>query len=402
MLTADLVDARVVRGVVRPRWIETDDEERLGLAGTLIDAFEACVGAPVSRLRSELRRLAGTEVDHRFRRALAKLLLDRCEVDTECAIEPSELRARVFERAAAAHLAAGPHGIDADAVLATIAAETALSPEEVRRGLYADLKDEQVVRTFAAPTPSGLLERYNVALAQALLLRASALELDLEPQDAATYRALFRAMKFHRLLYEIEARPKGGYAIRLDGPLSLFAAVQKYGLSMASFLPHVLHCTGFELRAAVAWGPARSTREFRLTAKDGLVPEQRVRGRWRPPEMDWFLEQFAKVESDWLATSEPELLDLGGRGVLVPDYVFAHRATGRLVHFEVFGYWRRGALQSRLDLLKRFAPGDVILGVGRELHAGGEAFEGVPAEVYQFRSVPIAREVRAVLRRFED
>ena len=48
-----------------------------------------------------------------------------------------------------------------------------IGPEQVRAWLYADLPEAHVLTSFEAPTPEGLLERYNLAQAQGVLYRAS-------------------------------------------------------------------------------------------------------------------------------------------------------------------------------------------------------------------------------------
>ena len=115
--------------------------------------------------------------------------------------------------------------------------------------------------------------------------------------------------------------------------------------------------------------------------------------------MRWLGEQFPKLGSEWDISTEAEIVDLGGRGVMVPDYAFHHRATGRRVFLEIFGYWRRGAIESRLKLLREHGPPNFILGLASSLRVDEEALEDVPGEVYTFRSAPIAREVLAVLER---
>ena len=80
-------------------------------------------------------------------------------------------------------------------------------------------------------------------------------------ETPARYRRLFRSIKFHRLICDAEQTAPGTTTLRLDGPLSLFSATQKYGMQLATFLPSLLHCKDFELRADVRGG--RSGRKRR-------------------------------------------------------------------------------------------------------------------------------------------
>lgn len=404
MLTTDLLSARVYRGEVRPRYVDPRDDDRLALARRLIEIFEAHAGHSRGELESELRELTGTGTEFLFHRALAKLLSDRCEFDTEAAAEPEEIRRAIFEAAATAY--AGEDGedekalhFDRTAALERAAQALELESAEIERGLYADLKDEQVLQEFRPCRPEWLLDRYNVALAQGILLRALELKIELRGLAVRQLRALFQKIKFFQLLHRVESGAEGEMTLHLDGPFSLFKSSQKYGLQMAFFLPTLLHFEGWKLEAEVVWGKKRQRRTFRLSPEAGLRPISRLTGQWQPEELSWLPEQFAELESEWRISTEAELVDLGGEGILVPDYVFSHEPSGFEVTMEVLGFWRKGAVASRLRLLRRHGPENMILAISKQL-AGGEEeeLEALPGEVYVFRSQPIARRV---LKRLE-
>lgn len=409
MLTADLVQARVYRGEIRPRYLDAEDEDNLALAAQLIDIFQAHVGAPRQDLDHELKELLGTGTAFVLHRGLAKLLLDRSSFDTEAAMEPEALRQKVFEAAAAAYRRDLDHPPDADAeaqtprfdraaVLATTAAELELEVEAVERSLYADLRDEQILQEWQPCTPSWLLQRYNVALAQGVLLRASKLEIRLGGGSPERHRALFGKIKFFQLMHRVE-RDGSGYLIHLDGPLSLFKSSQKYGLQMATFLPTLLHFDSWHLSAEVLWGKKRRRLQFSLSPADHLHPHTKLTGQWRPEELSWLPEQLAKLNDDWRVCEETELIDLGGQGVLVPDFVFEHRPSGMRAYMEVLGFWRKGVVASRLRLLERYGPPNLILALSKQLAGDQEGLDALPGEVYVFRSTPIARQVLAILER---
>ena len=88
---------------------------------------------------------------------------------------------------------------------------------------------------------------------------------------------------------------------------------------------------------------------------------------------------------------------LGGQGVLVPDFVFEHGESGTQVVMEVLGFWRKGALKSRLRTLRKHGPENLILAVSKQLVGDAESLEDVPGEVYLFRSAPVARQVLKLL-----
>ncbi len=399
MLTADLVRARVRRGVLEPQYVDAANPDTVALAARMIAIFEAAVDRPRRELETELREFLGTGTAFQLHRGLAKLLRDRCELEVQADIPPEELRATAFRKAAAAYREGDRFRFDRESVRAAICDDTELDAERFERNLYADLKDEQILTRFDACKPDWLLARYNIALAQAALLRANRLVIRVGPATPERFRALFTALKFHRLLHEVRSAGEGTYEITIDGPLSLFKSSQKYGVQMAMFLPTLLHFDPFEIEANVLHGPKRREVRFRLDSSAGLRPIAPLRGQWKPEEVGWLTERFTKLESDWEISDEAELIDLGGQGVLVADHTFTHRPTGLVVALELLGHWRRGSLRSRLEVLKEHAPRDVILALSTDLHVDDDELEDLPAEVVPFKTTPIARDVLAALDR---
>ncbi len=406
MLTSDLVLARRYKGEIRPRYIDCDDPQHLALARDLIAIFTAHQGQPRHLLDLELRERLGTGTSFLLHRGLTKLLLDRCEFATEASLDPEKLRRAAFEAAAATYQAAPqtagqPFHFDRAAVLAEAAASLQLTAADVEAGLYADLKDEQILSSFKPWRSKPLLQRYNVALAQGVLFRAVELEIKIDEENPLRHRELFRRIKFFQLLHRVEGRASTGYTIHLDGPLSLFQSSQKYGLQMASFLPTLLHFDRWTLNAELLWGKRRLPSRFELSPSTGLVSHTKLLGQWQPEELSFLPEQLAKLGSAWSVSTDAELIDLGGEGVLVPDFVLTHE-DGRRVFMEVLGFWRKGAVASRLALLRRHGPPNLILALSKQLATEREGLDELPGEVYVFRRQPVARQVLAVLERVRE
>ncbi len=403
MLTSDLIQVRAYKGEMRPRYVEARDPEGLALAAQLIDAFEQCAGQARHVLDEELKSLLGTGTAFQLHRALAKLLRDRCTFDTEAPAPPPDLREAVFGASADAYRAdpgEGPFRFERAVPMAVAATSLSLEPGQVEQSLYGDLKDEQVLQAFDVCAPRWLLDRYNVALAQGVLYRAIALEIHIAGQRPTAYRTLFRKIKFFQLMHRVERLGNAagdGYRIRLDGPLSVLRASGRYGLQMAVFLPTLLHFDGWTLDAELRWGKGRRKRTFRLTPTQGLRSYTKLTGQWQPEELKWLPEQLAKLGRGWTASTDAELIDLGGEGVLVPDFVFEHAETGHRVFMEVFGYWNKGAVKARLRLLRRHGPKNLVLALSKALAAGAGELEDLPAEVYVFRTTPLARQVVKIL-----
>ena len=279
---------------------------------------------------------------------------------------------------------------------------------QIEASLFADLKSEQRLTQFRDTTPERLLERYNVSLAQAILLRSTGLDIVIRGETPARYRQLFRQIKFHRLICDVErlsepealakgrrksfANASGSYRLSLDGPLSLFSATQKYGLQLALFLPTLLLCKDFDLKAKLRWGAERKDKIFHLTSKDGLVSHQAETGAYVPAEVAMFVEMFQKKIAEWEISEESEIIPLG-KSFWVPDYRLVHRATGQTVLLDILGFWRRSSVERHLQLLREHADRPFLVALSDQLNVEEADLEGLPDHVVRFRNMPLAEEV---------
>jgi predicted nuclease of restriction endonuclease-like RecB superfamily len=399
MLTSDLLRARMRGDEVRPIYLDPGDRDARALAEALVALFAAYVGRTRGELDDALVELIGEGTDYLLHRGLAKLLSDRATFAVDAPCDPIELRRRVFERAAGCHpvaLAPGDrvHTVTRDDVLAAVAGDLGLaSTDVVERALYADLERAHVLRALDPIAPDALLHRYNVALAQAVLLRASALTVTIAPGDPARYRQLFRFIKFYRLMHSVRGDRGAGYAITLDGPASLFQLSSKYGLQMAEFLPALLLCEGWTLRAELLWGKERRPAFFALESGSGLRSHYPDKGVYVTDEERHFVERFAEVKTRWTLEKKPEIIDLGGHGVLIPDFVLRHADDGREALLEIVGFWRKGYLESRLQVLREHGPPNLVLAVSKRLRSSEDELADVPGEMFFFRDVILTREV---------
>src|SRR5262245_51328253 len=237
MLTGKLVRVRHARNKLVPLYVESCDAGLLALAEQLLLAYRAAPGRTRGEISDDLADFIPEGPRGLLPAGLAKLLEDRCEFEVAADHPPDELREAVFKAATTARADAAKAGTAFDrlAVLDEVAGRLSLTltPEQIDRSLFADLKDEQRVQTFDEIDPELLLNRYNVALAQAVLLRSTAMEVRIWGETPARFRQLFRAVKFHRLICTIHETAGNSYMLKLDGPLSLFSSTNKYGLQLA-------------------------------------------------------------------------------------------------------------------------------------------------------------------------
>jgi predicted nuclease of restriction endonuclease-like RecB superfamily len=399
MLTGKMVAVRYARDRIIPRYIDVSDPTWREIAERLLTLFRGQDGRTRGELEEERSELFGEDPSQLVHQGLAKLLEDRCEFETVSGHPPEEIRAAVFRAAARQRLAAvDPETVvearfDRDAVLREAASELNLAPETVEQGLFADLKSEQRLIRFKDISSEHLLQRYNVALAQAVLYRCTRLHVVIRNESPQRYRQLLRRIKFHRLICEMERVGENSWRLHVDGPLSLFSATQKYGLQLALFFPAVLLCRDFEVRAELSWGPQRKPKVFQAEPGDGLVSHYADAGTYVPPELGLFVELFRKRVEEWDIEEETDIFPLGSAGFWVPDFRLVHKATGRRVLFEVLGFWRRSSAEQHLSRLRQHVSEPFLLAVSDQLHIEEAELEGLAAEIHRFRNMPLPDEV---------
>src|SRR5687767_3321390 len=170
MLTGKLVRVRTVRNRLLPVYLDVTDRSWREVAAHLLEVYRTLAGKTRGEAEEEIRETFGDNPTQLVHQGLAKLLEDRCEFEVDAEVTPAELREQVFLAAAAARRT-GP--FDRRAVLEQVAAQSESAADVLDRALFADLKSEQRLVRFEDCTVDQLLNRYNEALAQAILLRST-------------------------------------------------------------------------------------------------------------------------------------------------------------------------------------------------------------------------------------
>ncbi|MFQ3649360.1 MAG: DUF790 family protein [Gemmataceae bacterium] len=402
MLTGPLLRVRYARNRILPYYIDPSSEEWLSVAEQLRALFLQHQGRPRGELEVAIVERFGQDNDTLVHRGLAKLLEDRCGFETAPGLPPEELRREVFQAAVAYRAeksVVGPVArmpaamkFDRDEVLRRVAMRLRLTPEQVLQGLYADLKSEQRLIEFEDISAEHLLQRYNVALVQAIVLRATRVHVSITGESRQRWHAILRKLKFHRLLCEMERTAPDTYVLHLDGPLSLFMSTQKYGLQLAMFLPVILPCSKFELIADLKWGTQKKEKQFILSHKDRLVWPGSDPGQYVPVELQLFADSFRKRITAWELQEETEVRPLGN-SFWVPDFSLRHRATGRVVYLEILGFWRKQSAERHLSFLQRYVQEPFVLALSDSLRIEEPTEFTLPAKLVRFKHFPLADEI---------
>lgn len=393
MLTSDLVRVRTRSGNVYPMWLGTNGGEAArAQAAELIALFLEHVGRARGELDEVLADRNAGRPDPKLEKGLVKLLVERSTFEG-AAPEEAAARRRVTFLAAAEARKAG--AFDRVAVLAKAGSEVGLAPDALDSALWADHPDAERLLAFEAPSPEALVEGYDLALAQAVLIRAESLVVKVEGAPPPRLRALLRTVKFHGLLTSA-TREGEAVTLELDGPLSLFEGTPRYGVRMAGFLPSLLVCERWSLDATVQLGRGRRKCKFHLGPEAKLKGKARDAGAWLPELVLAFEKRFAEVAPEWAIDQEVPLLNLGGE-VVVPDFRFVHKKTKTEAWLEVLGYWRKGGVERRLRALKAHGAPKLVLALEQSLALDDEDVKGLEGPVVTYREIPDARKVKNIL-----
>ncbi len=387
MLTSDLLQTRNHGPYIYPRYIKTEAPRAQALAEQLIAIFGDHQGKTRRELSDALNQYAQDSTDYRIQRGLAKLLRDdRCEFSERSVAPPAEVRERVFGLARENHpVVLQPdliHPVSRNDILAEVASEYKTDVEQLAWAVYADLPDNHLLTRFDPPQPEWLLERYNVALAQALLYRCIRMKLSVLRNIPSRYKQLFKFVKFYQLMHTIQGDLDSGYEIVLDGPVSLFRLSQKYGLKLAVFLPALLLCTRWKMEAEIVAADGER-RFFPLDESAGLHSHYRDSTVYDSLLERTFAERFGEIESGWEIEREVAIINLKDT-VFIPDFAFRH-ADGRTALLEIVGFWRPDYLARKLMKLKRSGRTDMVVAVSADLNVGEEDFKDVPGSVFFFK-----------------
>ena len=395
-MTADLALNRIRGGRVEPRYIDPNNSNYRKVSGDLITIIREHQGLRRAELEQALQEYVGVGTDYKILRGLIKLVTDQCLFEVISPVDPVELRRALFMKARAHHPVSDGEAIRQQ-VIEEAATEVNCKPEEVTANLYADLQDNQTLTQFEDLSAEQLLDRYNLAQAQALLYRCTQMRLRVDPQPAAGYRRLFDAIKAFRLIHTIKGSAASGYDIRLDGPVSIFHQSQKYGIQMAVFLPALLLCQGWRMKAEVAY-KSDLRASFELNSRDHRLRSHYLDDvSYKPAVEERLVSSWAKSDDGWRLEQASEIIGLG-ESAFIPDFVISH-PNGDRFYLEVFGFWTPRHLDERLKDFERAGFKNFLLAVSEELRGSREQPLDLPPNVVVFKSSLNATAVKMAVEK---
>lgn len=400
MLTVDHVRARRRGGELRLTQLKPHDHAKmLDYSSQCITKLKRSTHQKRSEIDDKLSDIVVPAYLQRVADGVQKLLMDRCQFITPEEVNPIELRRLVFQVASEMReVLKDEERFNREATLTAAAAHLEIDIYRIDDYLFGDLKGEQRLQNFDALDPRVLMNSYELAQEQAILLRASELNLKVFCDSANTYRYFFRQLKFRRLLFQIipAEREEDGYHIQISGPHNLFKSVTKYGLQLSLLLPALRRCHRWNLHAVVHWGKDKIPLDF---YSDGHCHEESDASMVDvPEEVQSLLVQLKKHKTQWRARRSSKIINLPKLGVCVPDLIFSHPEHKEKVYLEVMGYWSRDAVWRRVEMVQAGMSEKIIFAVSSRLRVSERVLdEDLPSALYIYKGAIVVRSLTTLL-----
>lgn len=367
MLPKDLLIVIRRQGKIRPKYLKS-----AGHAEKVIALYTKALNTTYKTIQQGLKNLEHGNSDYKIIRALAQLMERRCQFSSNTTLDPQQVREFLFSEGFVINEEAR------NKILLKAANTFTTNIKEIEKAMFADLPQEQVLKTCDSPEPFELIEQYNLSQTQTLLFNA----LELEFTPGGNFQHIFRAINYFGLMYETD-----GISIKVSGPVSIFSKTRKYGTRLAKLVPYIINTEKWELKAKIemSWGEERRVYDFHLTSYDGVLFPKR---EWDLKEFDSeveerFYNEFKTFLPNWEIKREPTFIKAGNY-VVIPDFGF-YRYDIK-VFMEVVGFWTPSYLKKKIEKLN-VAEEDVIVAVNRNLKCSKEDFPGTV--IFYEKKIPI-------------
>ncbi len=226
-------------GVVRSVFLTSENSN---YATSVIDLFHKSLGKRRKEIENEIKHLELKSQNPKIVRGLALLMFRLSRLDPPSFLDPMKVRKAIFSLARTPPVA--PE--ERDDLIARIAAEMDVSPDEISRAMYADKEDEQILVSVPDITPDDLSARYNLEQVETVMLKTSSIVI-ITAMNHARFERRIRSLG---LLYRI-SEENGIHRIEVSGPLSIIEHSDRYGSRIAMLMRYLFHYSDWQVQATV-------------------------------------------------------------------------------------------------------------------------------------------------------
>ncbi|TVR16069.1 MAG: DUF790 family protein [Planctomycetota bacterium] len=401
MLSRDLLRARRSGDGLQALWLTASPSLR-ELCDALLHLWRSCLGATRAEVEEQL-----PPIIHRSRSQVVARGLNKIISDAATFSDATDLRAlRSAALTASAQALHEQPAQSAEAhrqsVAAALPSGTLPSLAEDPGSLYGDLPQHARLETAPEWSSEGLIDRYNMALAQGLLMGAQSLQVHIGSATVDQQRRVVKALRLHRLLVALSHDDQGCLQLEISGPGAVLDQQSRYGLQLACFLPHL--CTLPQWRAQAFTRIPRERDSMAWLRLDNTCP---LRGHSHflghtPPELQRLHSVLAEKLPQWHCDDSGEILPMANGSLIIPDLVLSHPTAGRW-YLECFHRWHAHALDQRLQHIRQGLAPRLLLAVDRHLarkqdHAAALDDPELQHRVCLFRDYPTPTALGKILK----
>jgi predicted nuclease of restriction endonuclease-like RecB superfamily len=160
------------------------------------------------------------------------------------------------------------------------------------------------------------------------------------------------------LIWEIEDK-EGCLSLKITGPQAILKLSQKYGFSMACFLPSVFNLPRWRVKSQVL---LKHKKYFLDIDESSLLNATYLNfSHYVPEDMLLIRELLEKKFDDWSLSNNEKFLKLHSDYYVFPDFKIVHNKTGKALFIETFHPWHKSQLLKRLKYLKKHNEEDLIV-----------------------------------------
>lgn len=404
MLTGEHAIVAYSGGRARPdRLTRGTHAHYLDYAARMLSVYRTGLGQTRRALHRTVENLFANEPDCPSRRiqAFCKLLDDAGRFSTDRRGAAARLRLRVFSTAARHHPLVRQRDRLFDTteaeVKARVAADLGRPWPEIEADLYADVIDFQRLRAFEGYADAeAFLSRYNVAQVQACLYRCERMVV----VGTRDFVPILRYAKLSRLMHEIRRLGPSRYRITLTGPASVLSQTRRYGVNFARFVPALLACRGWRMRAVIR-APWRRTAILELTSRDGFTSHLPPPAEFDSAVEETFAERFGEERDGWRLIREAAIV-WQNQSAFVPDFAF-HHEDGTEVLLEIVGFWTPEYLAQKREVLRRFRGRHLLIAVPeRSLRRGAAVPDDVLVYKTRLKPAPVLAALAEARKRSKN
>ena len=373
------------------------DEKNLAFVGELLETARELVGSRRKEVLEQLGLFHG-EVSPQVLQGLVKLILNRAEFGVELIEDPVRLRHELFDRSVeywrnlARNASPEDHhrNILSEASLPRFFHET-----PIEDWLYCDVESNRLLRSLPPIDPQSLVNEFNVAQAQGILMQSATVRLTLRKSRREDLRMFMQQLKFFGLLFEIKEQTREVLRLEIGGASSVVENARAYGVSIAKLFPVMINLSNpWLLEADVFLRSREKTYRFAIDEKHSYLPVRARTGVFRNELMGKLVERWNEKHARLgRAFHSDELIILRDNLCLMPDLRVETENAKRIFRFEWLRY-PGDFLWKKTERLLPLLPDDYFFLVKGKAETLPASLQGYASKFVFHRREPLAGNVK--------